>query len=344
MKNNKNIMMKRIEEMFQCLDYGKNEVQPAKWWVKLNKKNVEQLSRYGFENFKRTIVKNYFTWSLIAPWNPQVIFLIVHVKPNTTIKNIFKTFLQKHEYLTLVESLVVNFLTLMVWDYAKIDNADILDKLEEPTIGNPPKIFLNNKLISQDIANSVIEFKSIMEPINDKSSIKIIGELGGGYGRNAYVFLSMMPGIKYIMIDIPPALYVAERYLSDIFPEKKIFKFRKFNSYSEIKEEFESAEILFLVSSQIELLPDKIVDLFINISSLHEMRLEQIQYYFTEIERLTRKNGYFYIKEWKDAVVPFEDDDVHVRMNDYPVQNWAMIFCKEAKVQTQFFEALLKLN
>jgi len=338
-------MMKRLEEMLQCLIEGRKEVQPAKWWVELNQKNVDQLSKYGYKNFKRTVVKNYFTWSLMAPWNPQVIFLLSNVKPSTTIKNIFKTiFLLKHEYLTLMESLVVNFLTFMVWEYAKIDNSYILDKLNEPTIGNPPKIYLNNKLISQDIANSVIEFKSIMEPITGKNSIKTIGELGGGYGRNAYVFLSMMQGIKYIMIDIPPALYIAERYLTDVFPEKKIFKFRKFDCYSEIKEEFECAEILFFVSSQIELLPNKIIDLFINISSLHEMRLEQIQYYFAEIERLTKNNGYFYIKEWKDAFVPFEDDDIHIKMEDYPVRSWTKIFWREAKVQTQFFEALLRLN
>ena len=112
--------MERIEEIFKCLKEGKREVQPAIWWDRLNKKNIEQLSRYGYNNFKRTIAKNYFTWSLISPWNPQVVFLIKHVKLTTTIKNIFKTIiLLKHKYFTPIESLVVSFLALMVWEYAK---------------------------------------------------------------------------------------------------------------------------------------------------------------------------------------------------------------------------------
>jgi len=218
-----------------------------------------------------------------------------------------------------------------------------LEKIEEPKIGNPPRIYLRNKLISQDLANSVIEFRSIMQAIPDKKYIKTICELGGGYGRDAFVFLSMLPGIKYINIDIPPALYVAERYLSDIFPEKKIFKFRKFDNFCEIKEEFEKADILFFIPSQIESIPDEKIDLLINISSLHEMRPEQVQYYFKQFERLARVNGYLYIKEWKDMELPFEGG-IHIKMSDYPVKNWTKIFWKTAEVQIQFFDALLKLN
>lgn len=338
-------MRERIEEMIQCLKSGAKETQPSAFWDVLNKKNIEQLSIYGYENFKRTIAKNYFTWSLIATWNPQVIFLIKHVNLMVTVKNIFKTLiLFKHKYLTLIESFVVSFLTLMVWEYMKQNNGELVtDIIDEPKIGNPPRIYLKRKLISEDLANSIIEFQSIIKSIPDKNRIKTICELGGGYGRNAFVFLSMMPGIKYIMIDIPPALYVSERYLSEVFPEKKIFKFRKFDSYYEIKEDFEKADILFFLSSQIELIPDKIIDLSINISSFHEMRPEQIQYYFRQFERLVSVNGYLYLKEWKDMELPFEGG-IHIKMSDYPIKNWTKIFWKTAKVQIQFFDALLKLK
>lgn len=338
-------MIERIEKMLQCLREGAKETQPSKIWDIYNKKNIEQLSIYGYENFKRTIVNNYFTWKIMAPWNPQVIFLIKHVKLTATIKNILKTIiLFKHKYLTLIESLVVSFLTLMEWEYAKQNDGEfVTEKIEEPKIGNPPRIYLKRKLISQDLANSIIEFKSIIKSIPDKNRIKTICELGGGYGRNAFVFLSMMPGIKYIMIDIPPALYVSERYLSTVFPEKKIFKFRKFNNFDEIKEEFEKAEILFFLSSQIELIPNKITDIILNISSLHEMRPEQIQYYFRQFERLAKNNSYLYIKELKDTEL-FGEGGIHIKISDYPINNWTKIFLKTAEVQTLFFDALLKLN
>ena len=57
------------------------------------------------------------------------------------------------------------------------------------------------------------------------------------------------------------------------------------------------AAIIFLTPNQLELLPDKSIDLFVNISSFHEMRMDQIKYYFGEIDRLTRR--YFYFKQWK---------------------------------------------
>ena len=101
-----------------------------------------------------------------------------------------------------------------------------------------------------------------------------MGELGAGYDRNAHVLLSLLPGVRYVVIDIPPALYVAQRYLPSVFPDRKVFTWRTFESYPEIQSEFEHADLAFLLPSQIEMLPDGLFDLFVNISSLHEMRLE----------------------------------------------------------------------
>ena len=335
-------MKERIKEMFETLKQGRNEACPSNFWIRLNEMNMKQLSRYGYGNFKRTVAKNYFTWSLISPWHPQVIFLVTHVKLSVTIKNFFKTiFLLKHKHISLIESLVNSFLSLMVWQYAEIDDKEsYLKKLEEPKIGNPVNVRIKNKLISQDLANSVIEFRTIMRNI---PNIKTICELGGGYGRSAFVFLKMLPGIKYIMVDIPPALYISERYLSEVFPEKKIFKFRKFNCFNEIKEDFEKADILFFVSSQIELIPSNIIDLLINISSLHEMMPSQIKYYFKQFERLAKINSYLYLKEWKDTELPFSGG-VHIRMSDYPVENWTKILWETADIHPQLFHAIVKLN
>lgn len=83
-----------------------------------------------------------------------------------------------------------------------------------------------------------------MSQIN-KEEIHTILELGAGYGRTAYFFLKMIPNLKYVFVDIPPALYIAEKYICNQFKDKKIFKFRKFNSYNEIKEEFEISDIVF---------------------------------------------------------------------------------------------------
>jgi hypothetical protein len=154
------------------------------------------------------------------------------------------------------------------------------------------------------------------------------------------VFLTLQPGCRYILVDIPPALYVAQRYLSTLFEDRKIFPFRPFNSIDEVRSEFDEADILFLTPNQLELLPDKSIDLFVNISSLHEMRMDQIRYYFGEIDRLTSR--YFYFKQWKETTIPFENETITEA--DYPVRDyWRLINRQQCKIQKKFFEALYEV-
>jgi putative sugar O-methyltransferase len=229
----------------------------------------------------------------------------------------------------------------MLWDYAS-RTCPFLDQLAEPEIGNPPRLLRNGRLFSQDLANSALEAQSILAGLPGTSGVKRVGELGAGYGRNAQVLLSLLPGVRYVVIDIPPALYVSQRYLSSVFPTRKVFTWRSFESYAEIKDEFEQADIAFLLPSQIELLPDGVFDLFVNVSSLHEMRLEQIRYFFTQIRRLVRAQGWFYLKAWKVSHIPFEN--IVIRKEDYPLAEWRILFERQAMVQTRFFEALLQRN
>lgn len=333
----------RIEEMFHYLSFGKKEVQPSKFWIKLNTLHMKELFRDGFDNIKQTVVRKYFANTPLFFMNKQILFLVLNLNPVTTMKNFIRSFIiPKHSFFSRLDSASYNFLTLMIWDYVKLHDKDkLLQLLEEPLVGNPPRIYDKKRLVSQDLANSVMEYKSIINGIKNRKALKTICELGAGSGRNAFVFLSVMPGIKYIIIDIPPALAISERYLSQVFPGKKIFRFRPFKTFSEIKDEFARADILFFLSSQMEKLPKKSADLFINISSLHEMRMDQVKYYLKQIERLTKKGGYFYFKEWKKAYVPYED--IYINMEDYKLKHhWDIIFMREAKIQTKFFEALIR--
>ena len=329
-----------LKAMFAELQRGRPEVQPSKYWVELNRSDESALLAVGFENFKRTVAKHYFTWMQIWPWDSQLRFLMSQLPLTATGANIFRTFQPlKHEHMPLSQSLAVNFLSQMIWDYA-LKTCPFLDKLAEPEIGNPPRVLRTGRLISQDLANSALEAQSILAGLPGTSGVKRVGELGAGYGRSAHVLLSLLPGVRYVVIDIPPALYVAQRYLSSVFPDRNVFTWRTFESYPTIQSEFEQADLAFLLPSQIELLPDGLFDLFVNVSSLHEMRLEQIRYYFTQIRRLVRDRGWFYLKQWKESHIPFEN--IVIRQEEYPLAEWQVLFARDAMVQTRFFEALLQ--
>lgn len=339
----KNNFLNRVNRMLKDLRKGRKETQPSKFWLNLNSLHMRELTNVGYDNFKQTLVRKYFANTPYFFMNQQTFFLILNTNLFKTIYILLKSLLiPKHKYFNLFDSWSFNFLSIMVWEYAKTrDSENLLDRLEEPLFGNPPRIHFNKKFISQDTGNSVLEYYSIMNSVDNKNRFKTITELGAGSGRNAFVFLSVLPKVKYIIIDIPPALAISEQYLSDVFPKKKIFRYRPFNSFEDIKKEFDQADILFFLSSQIELLPDKISDLFLNISSLHEMRMDQVKFYFKQIERLTKQKGYFYFKQWKNAYVDHED--IFIRIKDYPIgRQWKKIYLREAKIQVKFFEALLK--
>lgn len=343
-KIEKNLFKKRIKLMFKDLSKGVVEVKPSELWNELNRVGLKRLEKHGYKNFKRTLGRQYFANVPFYLMNTQTLFLITHLNPIISLRCLIKSFLiSKHYCFTYADSISLNFITYLVWEFTKKqDKEKILEQIEEPIIGNPPKIYLKKKLISQDVANSLLEYNSVFSKV-EKDKIKTIIELGAGSGRDAYLFIKLLKKLKkYIIIDIPPALAISEKYLEEVFPNKKIFKYRDFNSFSEIEDEFNKSEILFFLPSQIELIPNNIVDLFVNISSLHEMRIEQIKYFFREIERLTKKDGYFYLKEFKNSYLRF--DDVYIKVEDYPINNkiWKKVFFREAKIQTKFFEALLK--
>ncbi|MFQ6006657.1 MAG: putative sugar O-methyltransferase [Woeseia sp.] len=332
----------RLSEMLDELPRFRKEILPSKYWQELNRKNLKQISDNRYENFKRTVARNYFTF-IVTPWNRQIRFLMRSLPFGLAVR-IFSGafFAPRHELFKWYQSIYYNLLTKLLWAYVeKNDPERLLDGLTEPLEGNPPRVYEGGRLISQDLANSFLEYQSVMNADVDEGEIGTIMELGSGYGRTAYVYLMLHPSCRYILVDIPPALYVCEKYLSGIFSGRKIFPFRPFRRYEDIREEYQAADIIFLMPNQLELLPEGSVDLFINISSLHEMRLDQIRYYFEIMEKLTRK--YFYTKQWKETKIPYEN--VVVRQSDYPVnENWRKIFTRECKVQDLFFEALYDLS
>jgi putative sugar O-methyltransferase len=333
--------LERLMAMFASIESGDVRARPSKYWVELNKMNMAQLQQHGYENFKRTIALNYFTFVRIWPWDAQFRFLLKQLPVRACLTCIKQAwFARRHDYFSSfnwIQSLFYNFLTLASWEYTRavVSDASLLS-LREPEDGNPAEIRdRSGRLISQDLASSILEISSMGSSLPAGS---VVLELGAGYGRDAYALLATKPGIKYVIVDIPPALWVAETYLRRQFPSRRIFGYREFANFVDIEEEFRESDIAFFVSTQISKLPDGLADLTINISSLHEMRLEQIAFYFSQFDRLLKEGGTFYFKQWKRGRVLFEN--VVIRQEDYPIpHSWLCELSRQAPLQTSFFEA-----
>ena len=332
----------RLDAMFAALDKGDERAKPSRYWVELNRMNVAQLKDNGYENFKRTLARNYFTWMMLLPWDSQICFLCAKLKLAAVARCAIRALTTKRlDYFTSLSpvlSFVSKFLGLALWEYLfTLKLPPKLLALREPMEGNPPVVEPEPGMkVSQDLANSILEYDAFRTAIPEAATIL---ELGGGYGRNAFVVLSMHRDAKLIMVDIPPALWVAERYLSSIFPEKRVFRYRDFARFEDVAEEYARADIVFLLSTQIHLVPRDSVDLILNISFLHEMRRDQIQFYFDQFDRVMKPGGSLYTKQWRKAEVLFEG--VTLEESDYPVPaHWRRTMRRIASVQTRFFEAM----
>lgn len=322
--------------------------QPSNFWVDLNKVHLEQLLDADIDNFKRSVNMRYFNWGVLAIIRHQLSIVLSQImkgnfEPILKSKFIYSDSKSKKRFkrFNFMSAFVYKVFVSSFADHiSQIDYLNLLDQIEEPLTGNPFVIRYKNKLISQDLCNSIHEFYTIQQSIKFPKKMKI-AELGAGYGRLAFIFLKVLSDCSYCIIDIPPALYISQNYLSDVFSGEKIFKFRPFSSFKEVKKEFEESKIRFLMPHQIELLPKKQFDLFITVSSLHEMRRDQIRNYIRQIDYLTK--GYFYNKQWQRSRT---NDNQNIKAYEYPIpKKWKIILRNSSHpIQSMFFDALYKIS
>ena len=231
----------------------------------------------------------------------------------------------------------------MYWEYVRRrDPRGLLARLEEPALGDPVIARYRGRRISQDICNSVHELYSATHglPGGEPGPGGVL-ELGAGYGRVAWAFLEAFPQARCIVCDIPPALGIAQQYLTTLFPDRRTLRFRHFDDGAEVAGEPARAQLAFLTPNRLELLDPLGVSLFVNISSLHEMTPAQIAYYLGEVDRHTR--GWFHTKQWLDW--HNTEDDVRVGRDDYPIPpNWDTVYSHRHPIQRAFFHALYRVG
>lgn len=341
-----------LQEMWVETEQAPAIVQPSDFWRSLNDQNLRQLDDEGFAHFKRTVNQNYFSW-VPHPLHDEQFRAMIVAWLRRPVAGVFGAKLgdvstlegggdRGHPLGRARARWVHGLFLALLWEYVRRrDHRGILERLEEPELGDPVVVEHRGRRISQDLCNSVFELYSATAalPGGEPGPAGVL-ELGGGYGRVAWVFLEEFPQARYILCDIPPALAVAQRYLTELFPQRRTFGFRHFDSHAEVAEELAQAQIVFLTPNQLDLLEPLGVDLFMNISSLHEMRPEQIAHFLSEADRHTA--GCAYIKQWQHWHNP--EDDVVVARDDYPIpERWQLVYSRVHPIQRAFFDALYRV-
>lgn len=346
-----------LEIMYEDHIAGPRIYHASKLWEMLNQINIDWLKTDGLDNFKRTVNNNYFNWMVqtrsVYFRNMARYFIRKAIRHPSKFLNLLKinigemyhrTFVSSNTQLTFLQRKTYALYLLFLHEYVKDnDRFGIFDNLQEPLVGNPICIEENGKRISQDISNSYMEYSYVRHAMGDDfRGVKTVAEIGGGYGRLSYLFhlLHQSEGIRIVLIDLPPALLVAQWYLRSVFPDAKIMGYRKFTEFSEIEQDYHAASICFLLPHQLELLPDSEIDLLMNVSSLQEMSREQINYYY---ELINKKTKYFYTKQWVMWENP--EDKISVPAIIYPTKpHWELLNARLNPVHLEFFEAVFRVR
>jgi putative sugar O-methyltransferase len=340
--------------------------RPSLFWEDLSRHHLTLLGWGGEDNFKRTVNQSYFNAvpaSLLDPlvrglaraWlrAPSLGPMAVEIDDPDCDPRLWSSWCDGHfifrgrrrrwRYL-------YKLLVGALWEHGlRTDRHGVLARMEEPELGNPIRIRRAGRRISQDLVHSVRERNAIVDalaagpapadaPAPAAAGRPRIAELGAGYGRLGHVLLATT-GCRYLVFDLPPALHVSQWYLSRLFPERRIFPFRPFRAFAEIAAELALADVAFFTANQLALFPDRYFDAFVTISSLHEMRLDQIRHFLALMARTTR--DVLYVKQYRCYENPL--DRLRVTPADYALPaGWAVATRRVDPLDSRFFELVAR--
>jgi putative sugar O-methyltransferase len=322
-----------VDRMKQELRAAPPIYHPSAFWTHIGEINERILDWSGEANFKRTLNQNYFNFIPAGADDARM------VRMHRLKRKLGETALRRYtiedpdydpslwmswypDYYIFKEpdramkrELYREYLALAYEYSLRRDNAGVLPRLQEPILGNPIRVHRDGSLISQDIINSVRERHSLMAArAADREGPFLVAELGAGYGRLGYVML-ITTECRYFVFDIPPALYLSQWYLTTLFPDRRSFPFRHFDAFEQVAGELSEAQIAFFTPNQLAKFPSEYFDVFATISSLHEMRRDQISHYMSLMGRTTK--SVLYLKQQKNYVNSI--DNLVIGKDDYPV-------------------------
>ena len=162
-------------------------------------------------------------------------------------------------------------------------------------------IKINSDNVTTDKLVSLLDYKKIEKNLN-LSRVKRVLEIGAGSGRFSQTFLTFKQNSKYIICDIPPAIYISYYRLKKVFKQKRIRLCFNCNNSESLEKLINENDILFIFPHQIKFLHESNIDLVIAIDCIHEMDKKTIRYYFENVDKFAKQ---LYFSVWKSTSVPY---------------------------------------
>jgi SAM-dependent methyltransferase len=343
-----------IRFLLEGLPGQADDAEGARFWKTLAAKHIALLREHGFGNFKRTINFEYSQWGVVSFLDPRTRRLLRTLLRGGTLPVgglLARYDLSDRGVVRWPDGIDLRtgeavawasaesprrfrayaFYCGLLWQCArKADALGVLDKVKEPSLGNPLPVRYRGRFISQDLALGSLELNRIHRH-HPLGRVRRVLEIGAGYGRLAYLFRVLFPDVEYSIVDIPPALAISRRYLEAEFgPEDVAVDFWG------RAEGLPTAPIRLHTPDALDRFPDARFDLIINISSFDEMDPETVARYFRAIDRVGA--GALYLKGYSPSRSPGR-----LGVEAFPRDPaWTVAYLGEDPVVPGFVEAVWK--
>jgi putative sugar O-methyltransferase len=187
--------------------------------------------------------------------------------------------------------------------------------LEESPIGNPRTIEVNGVRLTQ----SSIEYTymlSHLDPYLD--SVRVVVDIGGGYGGLARLIKLLRPGIRLALLDLPETNAIQTYFLAKAFPHAAILGLSDVAGMGEIDARTLDFDFLVLPGQLFERLSPASFGAVINTRSMMEMDLGTVGFYLRHIQERLVEGGVFYCLNRYEK---------KTRLKDYPFdEKWRVAY------------------
>jgi putative sugar O-methyltransferase len=287
-----------LDSLFHDMESSSELWKPTNYWEVEEKFLMPTIRREGIAHFRSSYNSAFITFGVTSV--PQILTR-AFVPKNTTRK----IFLKVLRMLGLDELVFKGHIEEHARTFAAFQNTcfqlvlqcdpdkEILT-IADSGLANPRDLFSPEGHKEREYTISFLRYfwqYLWLKRFIDFKRIKMIMELGSGYGGQAEVLCKLHPHIKYIICDIPPQVYIAEQYLKSCFPGEVMSYSQTAGQNSIDITQLRSKRIMVLAPWQIERIVGK-VDLFWNSASFQEMEPNIVRNYVRLIQPLTSKYAY----------------------------------------------------
>ena len=354
-----NKMEEECNRMRDWIELAGPKYSMSKFWETYFKINMLQLKEKGLENFKISVNQNYHNYLIKSIFDDKIRRLFKWYKNSekSDLHILFSSidnpdFLDPSPFLAHKDNQLFGddkaalsryrtYITLL-WEYTRAnDKLGLARQLSEPEVGNPIRVYHRGKLVSQDLATSILEANEFVPPLVMRTGGQPLDilEVGAGYGRLIQVLKMAANVRRYVIVDIPPAIFVSQWYVSQMYPQARVFGVQNFADWADVTDELMRADFVFLLPHQLPLVPNGFVDFAFTISSLHEMLPKQANWYLSEMGRISKHS--FYTKQYKKYVNPHDGIVFHEKQYEYP-ESFAEAPIEQTSINKLFFSKLFQ--